>query len=63
MFRNARTNETKSWPKVDIKLIEKENIKIAIQINGKTRDVIEIEKGANQKFVEKLCKNNKKIKK
>jgi leucyl-tRNA synthetase len=56
------TNETKSWPKVDIKLIEKENIKIAIQINGKTRDVIEIEKGANQKFVEKLCKNNKKIK-
>ena len=62
MFRNARTNETKSWPKVDIKLIEKENIKIAIQINGKTRDVIEIEKGANQKFVEKLCKNNKKIK-
>ena len=45
------------WYKVNWK-----NIKSAIQINGKTRDVIEIEKGANQKFVEKLCKNNKKIK-
>ena len=35
---------------------------MAIQINGKTRDVIEIEKGINQVSVEKLCKNNLKIK-
>ncbi len=54
--------EVKSWPKIDTKLILKEKIKMAIQINGKTRDVIEIEKGLNQISVEKLCKNNFKIK-
>ena len=36
--------EIKNWPKIDTKLILKEKIKMAIQINGKTRDVIEIEK-------------------
>ena len=54
--------EVKNWPKIDTKLILKEKIKMAIQINGKTRDVIEIEKGINQVSVEKLCKNNMKIK-
>ena len=54
--------EIKTWPKVDTKLILKEKIKMAIQINGKTRDVVEIEKGKNQILVEKLCKNNAKIK-
>ena len=43
-------------------LILKEKIKMAIQINGKTRDVIEIEKGINQASVEKLCKTNIKLK-
>ena len=40
----------------------KEKIKIAIQINGKTRDVIDVDKGINQKTVEEICKNNDKIK-
>ena len=47
---------------IDTKLVKQEKIKIAIQINGKTRDVIEIDKGINQTLVEKLCKNNNKIK-
>ena len=54
--------EIKSWPKVDTKLILKEKIKMAIQINGKTRDVIEVDKGISQISVEKLCKDNVKIK-
>ena len=54
--------EIKTWPKVDTKLIKKEKIKMAIQINGKTRDVVEIDKGINQISVEKICKNNAKIK-
>ena len=53
---------TKNWPKIDTKLILKEKIKIAIQINGKTREVIEVEKGINQSSVEKICKNNAKLK-
>ena len=54
--------EIKTWPQIDTKLILKEKIKMAIQINGKTRDVIEIEKGVNQNSVEKLCKSNIKVK-
>jgi len=54
--------EIKTWPKIDSKLIQQEKIKMAIQINGKTRDVIEIEKGIGQTSVEKLCKKNTKIK-
>ena len=54
--------DIKNWPQVDTKLILKEKIKMAIQINGKTRDVIEIEKGINQVSVEKLCKGNLKVK-
>ena len=54
--------EIKKWPKVDKKLILKEKIKMAIQINGKTRDIIEVDKGISQILVEKLCKNNFKIK-
>ena len=54
--------ELKKWPEIDTKLVKQEKIKIAIQINGKTRDVIEIDKGLNQTLVEKLCKNNNKIK-
>ena len=53
--------EIKTWPKVDTKLIQQEKIKIAIQINGRTRDVIEIEKGIEQTSVEKLCRENTKI--
>ena len=30
------------WPKVDEKLLGKQTLKIAIQINGKTREIIEI---------------------
>ena len=52
----------RNWPKIDSNLILKEKIKMAIQINGKTRDVIEIEKGINQISVESLCKRNQKIK-
>jgi len=32
------------WPEFDEKLIKKKKVKIAIQINGKTREIIEIEK-------------------
>ena len=54
--------DTKSWPQIDKKLILKEKIKMVIQINGKTRDVFELEKGVKQIDVEKICKKNVKIK-
>ncbi len=54
--------DLKNWPKIDTKLILKEKTKMAVQINGKTREIIEIEKGINQITVEKICKNNNKLK-
>jgi Leucyl-tRNA synthetase len=54
--------EINSWPKVVTKLILKEKIKMAIQINVKTRVVIEIEKGIDQVSVERFRKDNLKVK-
>ena len=53
--------EIKNWPQVDNSLILKEKIKMAIQINGKTRDIIDVEKGYDQVSIENLCKKNNKI--
>tara|TARA_A100001011_G_scaffold380854_1_gene448668 strand:+ start:3610 stop:6138 length:2529 start_codon:yes stop_codon:yes gene_type:complete len=54
--------DIKDWPQVDNSLILKEKIKMAIQINGRTRDIIEIEKDFDQITIENLCKKNNKIK-
>ena len=50
------------WPAVDGKLELGEKIKIAIQINGKTREIIEIEKDLDEKDVIIECKKSNKIK-
>ena len=49
------------WPKIDDRLKLEEKIKIAIQINGKTREIVEIEKDLDEKNVVKEIKKNKKI--
>ena len=54
--------EIKKWPKIDTRLIEKEKIKMAVQINGKTRDVFEVNKSMNQTDIVKLCKSNLRVK-
>ena len=54
--------EIKNWPKIDAELILKEKTKMAVQLNGKTKSVIEIDKGLNQTAVEKICKESPKIK-
>ncbi|MDB9760843.1 leucine--tRNA ligase [Pelagibacteraceae bacterium] len=54
--------EKNIWPKIDSKLIFAEKIQIAIQINGKTREVIEVKKDSDEKNVVNESKKNKKIK-
>ena len=54
--------EIKKWPKIDTSLIEKEKVKMAVQINGKTRDVFEVNKSMNQTDIVELCKSNLKVK-
>jgi len=49
------------WPEVDNRLSLNEKIKIAIQINGKTKEVIEVKKDLNEKDIIHECKKIKKI--
>ena len=50
------------WPKIDKKNILEE-VKVAVQVNGKTRDVIAIRKDLMQKEVEEIIKKNSNVKK
>ena len=49
------------WPDFDNKLIKNEKVKIAIQINGKTKELIEIEKDLDEKKAVDESKKNKKV--
>ena len=53
---------TNLWPKVDATNYLQE-IKFAIQINGKTRDIIEIKKDLNEKEINNIIKNESKANK
>ncbi len=67
------TNEKKFiWPKVSTSLLKDQKVRMAVQINGKTRSIIEIKNDSEEKLVNDECKkiknltnyfNNKKIKK
>ena len=52
-----------NWPKAEKNLIDKQKVKIAIQINGKTREIIQVEKDLDEKSVISETKKNEKIQK
>ena len=49
------------WPKYDESLLEEEKVKIVIQINGKKREVIEVNKNTDEKEILTIIKKNDKI--
>ena len=51
------------WPVVDKKSIQEVKIKVAIQINGKTKGVIEVKKDLPEKDLIKESQHDKKISK
>jgi len=67
----TQSDEHSSWPIVNKNIKIQEKVKIAIQINGKTKQIIEIDKDLNEKEIYNKFKNekvyqqlnNKKIKK
>ncbi|MBD3279931.1 class I tRNA ligase family protein, partial [Candidatus Dojkabacteria bacterium] len=58
---NENSIHLEKWPEFDESMTQEENVKIAIQVNGKLRDEIEASAGANQKEVESLAKESEKI--
>ncbi len=56
-----KCKDINSWPDIEVNLVEE--IKFAIQINGKTRDVINIKKNAEKEQINQLILNSSKAKK
>ncbi len=53
--------DTNTWPISDLALKTEEKIKIAIQINGRTKEIIEVKKDLEEKDIINECKKIKKI--
>ena len=60
--KNLKCENTDRWPVVD-KLNTLEEVKIAVQVNGKTRDIISIKKDMSEKETHKLIIGESKAKK
>jgi len=51
------------WPEPDSSLIKEEMVSLIIQVNGKVREKMEINAGISKEEVEKMAKENERIKK
>jgi leucyl-tRNA synthetase len=60
-LEQLKAKDINIWPRADSELNLDEKIKIAIQINGKTKEIIELKKDLNEKNVINECKKIKKI--
>ena len=61
MLRNKLFQLLDSWP--EIKKIDLEEIKIAIQVNGKTRDILEVKKDLSEEVLKNIVLNSSKANK
>jgi len=58
-----KLNKKFYWPKYDLKLLEEENCSIVIQVDGKKRGMIKIQKNLEEKKVIDKCKENENVSK
>jgi len=63
IFNQKEMLVNQSFPSFDKKIISDETCKIAIQISGKLRAVIEVEKGLSKEELEKIAAENENVKK
>ena len=60
---NKQSIHLEAWPKYNKNLILEEKANIIVQVNGKTRTIISIDKDANENAVKKIALQNENIKK
>ena len=60
---NKQSIHLEAWPKYNKSLILEEKVNIIVQVNGKTRAIISIDKDANENAVKKIALQNENIKK
>ena len=62
ILEKFNAKEPLRWPKINENQLLNE-IKFAVQVNGKTRDIITINKDESEKNIYKIVKNRSKVKK
>ena len=60
-FDSKKSIENTTWPKADENFLMNDEIEIAIQINGKTRQIVKVNPQSSQEEVETMVKNDPKI--
>jgi len=60
---NLNCKEGNKWPKINEKVLENIKINMVIQVNGKTRDVLNVEKNLKQAEIDKLIMKSSKANK
>ena len=60
-LEDLKFKEEKSWPKVEMKFLERSEIELVIQINGKKRSTIKIKKDENEKLIIEKAKKDEKV--
>lgn len=51
-----------SWPRHDPDLIKEDTVKIAVQVNGKTRDILDVAQGLDKEATQSLALDREKVK-
>ena len=59
---NKNSIHTEMWPEYDETLLAEEMITIAIQIDGKLRDTVQVKKGTPEEKIKEVVLNSEKIK-
>lgn len=62
MLGHENTISYEKWPAFDSTYVEDERVTIVVQVNGKVRAKLEVEKGSSKDELEKRAKENEKIK-
>ena len=60
-LEQIQETNTDKWPKIEKNLKVEEKVRLAIQINGKTKKIIEVDKDIDENNVLKECLKDKKI--
>ncbi|WP_440681377.1 leucine--tRNA ligase [Candidatus Pelagibacter sp. HIMB1623] len=61
MLKTKGLKHSESWPKVNKKVLIKDEVNLVIQINGKTRGIIKVDKDNNEKELLEMIKREKKM--
>ena len=60
---NLKCKDQDIWPEIDENILKNSTINLVVQVNGKTRDVMNIKQNLNEKEINELIINSSKANK